>query len=125
MAGDVLNLDDIRARCEETLTGHWLTAIPASVQLAKEDVPALLAEVERLREAQRWIPVSERYPPPCQYVHVSFGGVGESIATAGVDKKSWMSRDGVFHAWKAVTHWKPLSALPEETAPDGIGREEG
>lgn len=80
---------------------------------AKRDaeVAALRAEVARLKEERRWIPVGERLPEGNENVLV--------MDTLGFICDCWM-RCGVWTDMReqkalrfVVTHWMPLSALPE------------
>ena len=66
----------------------------------------LRAEVERLREAQRWIPVGERLPNSYLTV-LSLSKNGDIKVDFVQPKKIWyLGRNN-------VTHWMPLPEPPE------------
>jgi hypothetical protein len=66
----------------------------------------LRAEVERLREAQRWIPVEERLPEANTAVLTRWRG-----ETFSVD---WRFPSGEWTTGSFVTHWMPLPPPPKE-----------
>jgi hypothetical protein len=78
------------------------------------------AEIERLREERRWVPVGERLPKDNDLVlTVGKGGcivIGEMTKSCGWQSihcdnetgEPWISDPG------DVTHWMPLQAPPEE-----------
>lgn len=96
---DQKTLDEIRAQCE--------AMTPVFIASARQIVPELLDEIERLREENRWIPVGERLP------------------TADKMVLCW-TKDGVvvtvywWDGWhtgrlpETVTHWRPLPKGPEK-----------
>lgn len=66
----------------------------------------LRAEVERLREAQRWIPVEERLPE-----------TRDPVLTLWVSGMQSVKQYDEQHEWNTgaqVTHWMPLPELPKE-----------
>jgi hypothetical protein len=72
----------------------------------------LRAEVERLREAQRWIPAEERLPEIGARVLVSDkrkpkADCDEFLGHAGNGQPVWLK--GL-----SMTHWMPLPELPKE-----------
>lgn len=73
-------------------------------RLAAENA-ALRAEVERLREERRWIPVEERLPPNTgTYLIVS---VRDGVRLARWTWMGWLNDDD-------ATHWMPLPAPTAE-----------
>lgn len=92
--------------CELTADGYDKSFAELASH-AREDIPALLAEVERLREAQCWIPVGERLPelliPVLAYYDA---GV---VVTDFYGYVGW-----TYLGYGNVTHWRPLPAGPEE-----------
>ena len=80
-------------------------------------VVGLNAENQRLREGQRWIPVSEKLPDSTGEYMVSvldidhYPDVGIALYTDETyadESGTWNINDG----W--VTHWRPLSDPPQE-----------
>lgn len=78
--------------------------------LCKKELAALRAEVERLREERRWIPVEERLPPANADVLCAVAGWGSF--SGSFQHGSWF-REGVWLE-KPPTHWQPLPAPPVE-----------
>ena len=76
-----------------------------------------LQEIERLREAQRWIPVTERLPKTEKPVQVYMPKLYMSVQT-GFYTKYYGEDDGEWYEhWVAsgdVTHWRPLPEPPEK-----------
>jgi Protein of unknown function (DUF551) len=66
------------------------------------------AELERIREARRWIPVEERLPELGVDVLVLHSGKRE-VAWRHVVDGDWMSNA----ALGEITHWMPLPEPPE------------
>jgi hypothetical protein len=64
------------------------------------------AELERIREARRWIPVAEKLPPVNTAVLTRFRG-----GTFSVD---WRFSSGEWTTGPFVTHWIPLPEFPKE-----------
>jgi hypothetical protein len=88
------------------------------------EVARLTAELQQVREAERWVKVQDRLPerdvrPQCASVFVS-ALVGEEVISpvwycyesAGYFKAGkWYSRGEL--VW-GVTHWRPLPSAPEQ-----------
>jgi hypothetical protein len=80
----------------------------------QNEIDQLRAEVERLREAQRWIPVGERLPEkdkPILLIEVDYGvNIGKRW-----DEKYYFgyNEDGIGSMWGEATHWMPLPEPPE------------
>ena len=70
-------------------------------------------ETERLREAQRWVPVGERLPGDGERVLVIQGGFQYRITSHYTNAFAGGWKDA---ASPDVTHWMPLPAAPEEGA---------
>ncbi len=93
---------------------HWVNGgecdHPHPDALAMEALDAenkqLRAEVERLREAQRWISVQEQLPPVNTAVLTRWRG-----ETFSVD---WRFPSGEWTTRAFVTHWMPLPEPPKE-----------
>jgi len=75
---------------------------------AREDVPALIAELRKLREESRWIPVEERLPED----NVDILMWNDILAEIG--HYSLKSRSFVTHGYctQFATHWQPLPSRP-------------
>ena len=76
------------------------------------------AEIERLREAQRWIPVNERLPEDMTEVLALHG---LCVTTAKyyhycglLSKHGWYQIDGMKLGVSWATHWMPLPEPPQE-----------
>lgn len=81
------------------------------------DNAALTAEVAALREADRWIPVTERLPKRGESVLTYTNRVNTKIREnyrwitfpkTGGGREEWIYED------ELVTHWKPLPSAPQE-----------
>lgn len=75
-----------------------------------ERLHAAVAEVERLREAQRWIPVSERTPDPTSKESILLATMWGSVFPGCYDDGGWYSGSARI---AGVTHWMPLPTPPE------------
>lgn len=82
----------------------------------RERLAERYAEIEQLREVQKWIPVSERLPEREDFVLVfsePMRGSEAEIQRA----KGWMCHN----QRTDITHWMPLPAAPE-SAPEDVQR---
>jgi hypothetical protein len=70
-----------------------------------------VADLSRLREAERWIPVGERLPEDAGEYLILLDDGDVWVGTMGYigRKLKWMLLDA-----DKVTHWRPLPAGPEE-----------
>jgi hypothetical protein len=80
--------------------------VPVNIPELIAERDALRAEVERLKEAQRWIPVSEAHPPANEMVLVCIGR-WYHLTVSCIDQ---------FGVWRGYmpTHWMPLPEPPKE-----------
>ena len=105
------NKDALRERVAdlEKENADWLKAI-AFLRQTKAD---LTAENEALREANRWIPVSERLPENTNLVIIfdRFRKLGQYISSTN----GWYDEDSNLEfPNENVTHWQPLPAKPKD-----------
>ena len=78
---------------------------------SEEAVQTLQAEIERLREAQRWIPVSERLPETRGFYICS--NVDRETKKVFVEERFFIG--GIWDVYFSdVTHWMPLPQPPQE-----------
>lgn len=108
-----------RINCK-ALTSHggcadWI----AKIQVA-DAVEKLQRENDALREANRWIPVTESVPENNDYKSYLIK-TKNSYGIAGKDKAGWFSyyTKGTDHPiekayFHSVSHWRPLTAPPEQ-----------
>lgn len=87
--------------------GEYSSSHPDALAMEALDAEnkQLRAEVERLREAQRWIPVKERLPHAERPVFTLCNGKTRSI--------QYRFPDGGWTTSATVTHWMPLPEPPE------------
>ena len=85
----------------------------------------LLSEIERLKEAQRWIPVSERLPKNNTPVLVTYIGYNDNKLYSN-DTAMWsIEFNDYCGGWRwvlddseiivKITHWMPLPAPPTDS----------
>ena len=107
-------------RDDEELVKALRNSYGYSEQRDKEAAAAierLSAENAELREAQRWIPTSERLPISNKPVQVYMPKLYMSVQTGFYDRYYGEDDDEWYEHWVApseVTHWKPLPKPPEE-----------
>ena len=86
-----------------------LAAMAAKEELQAKLIAALEAEIARLREERRWVPVGERLPEDEECVEAA-GPWGEDIAWW--DGEQWL--DALGEAFdELVTHWRKRTPGPE------------
>jgi hypothetical protein len=83
---------------------------PKDVEELMDEIERLRAELAALKEAQRWIPVSERLPHEGKTVILTNGSV---VETGDHYEGVWFLNG---HAVKNITHWRPLPPLPKSEA---------
>jgi hypothetical protein len=108
--------DDLIKKYEPSSLLHQFQQV---VSLARQ----LELSLSQCREAQRWIPVSERLPEPDAWVLTTNGkwtGVARHrpLEDDGymVESERWQSEtsDFIEHLGPPVTHWQPLPSVPKE-----------
>ena len=78
----------------------------------EEYIEKLEAELARLREAARWIPVGEKLPDTVDPVLMwYFYGISR-VGTYGDGE--WRNSENYYIAPDEITHWRPLPEPPEE-----------
>lgn len=82
-----------------------------STNLTPAEIVTLLSEVERLQQAQRWTPVTERLPNRQQSVLVRLSAGGTQVGWIMWDIWAW---NGYKYTDAVVTHWMPLPEPPKE-----------
>ena len=118
MSEDMLNAEihadcmEARAIAFEAEVKRWVDKHnQAAVNFQQENAECrrLSAEVERLREGQRWIPVRKRLPERYQYVLI-YASLWEHPVWACLrdDDEFWTGIQAV-----SPTHWMPLPSAPE------------
>lgn len=89
---------NVQARANADFIAHSREDLPWALDI----IAAQQAEIDRLTEAQRWIPVTERLPrEDCIIYEANAGRVWFSYAEE-VDAADWN-----------ITHWMPLPAAPK------------
>lgn len=85
-----------------------------SWQQKNQECRKLQSEIERLREAQRWIPVEERLPDNEQDVFIWCDRCGgdRDVGWWSLKNKVWVVNG--FTLCYNVTHWMPLPEPPKE-----------
>jgi hypothetical protein len=125
--GTASRADDVCIISEE-VNDHRCAEDATYIVTAANNYPAALDEIERLREAQRWIPVGERMPEfelgtASKYVEVAYRIPGSPNYLRG-DVQYWEKYGWVFK-WEngkaetfddygyIVEFWKPPFPLPQ------------
>ena len=100
--------------------GKFAAAAREDLPWALDQIAELTAEVNRLTEAQRWIPVTERLPDAKEFTEylIKIKG-GHGVACKDENGFFRFITKGVNHPiekahFHSVTHWMPLPAAPEE-----------
>lgn len=80
-------------------------------------IRAMAVELLRRREADRWIPVSERLPEAGVWVHSFRSGEKDISRSRYLGNGEWAGPYGhttvTSHAYLPPTHWRHLPAAPE------------
>lgn len=77
-----------------------------------DEIHELQAEIARLREERRWVPVGERLPPDNVAVLCWVDGCGSEMVWR--EKGQWfLSFAGYPISDSTYTHWQPLPTGPE------------
>ena len=92
---------------EELLTQHPST----SFSISRRALKILIDELDRLHEAERWIPTSDRLPEDGTYLVARI--FPEKRADDSVDSAELFHGDWLING--VVTHWQPLPTPPEVT----------
>ena len=77
----------------------------------------LQAEITRLREERRWIPVDEQLPDLSRVVLVYSTSNGIHRASLDSLGHQWLDEDE--NPGKKITHWQPLPPQPSEGGVEG------
>jgi len=101
---------------------EWDDSVPdgikylsAEKQVLMRRVRELESENARLKDAQRWIPVSERLPEIGVRV-LFYNNFIKNIHKGWYSGDEWTSDIGIFYngdKLKRITHWMPLPSAPE------------
>ena len=95
---------------------YMLAEVEEKLTSVEEENAQLKAEIDDLKEKNRWIPVSERQPESNRRViFISL----EGTVYCGMHQSSvpqWVADGCYFHSswYKFVTHWMPLPEPPQE-----------
>ena len=113
--GDSVLHQHVREHAIRVIDAAIRSHVPAAARTA---LPRLLRELRRLREAARWIPVSERLPELTEYALktkkkyvLACDAVGRMTVAYCTGARSWHSG----HATGEIVAWRPLPAPPEPT----------
>ncbi len=87
---------------------HWPTCFPgmqSDIKELEDKNTKLQAENKRLKEQNRWIPVSERLPKEIESDEILF--IAQGLIEAGEFKNGlfWNNNGRDF---ENITHWKPI-----------------
>ena len=107
----MLDLDAAQCQLEEVWRNGWYPNSTVSSGVLLKTMDALIAELRKLREETRWIPVTERLPEEGMDVLVWWYGSHLRIGRYNGRDKSFVV--GRYYA-PDVTHWRPLPKPPEE-----------
>jgi hypothetical protein len=92
-----------------------MTDLEQDLYIANARIKELEAENEKLKEANRWIPVAERLPEEWHYPPVLCGHVSDDWSDAAIvtDQGKFINAEG---CEIYPTHWRPLPEPPKEGA---------
>jgi hypothetical protein len=76
------------------------------------DNASLRAQLDELKEANRWVPVTERLPEDSNHVIVMLKRGRVDFGYYDTAKEEWWDKydDGLM----SVSHWRPLPSAPEQ-----------
>lgn len=112
-------LDAILNQFEAEGADTWQERLDA----ARAELAALRAELAALRAATRWVPVTERLPPPTFDVRIF---ADDEVTMGHYDStcEMWRDRLGeVLVPRDLVTHWQPLPPAQGPARPRVDGRQ--
>ncbi len=106
-------------------------ALAAANLTLTAEIGTLRTEMARLRDAQRWIPCSERMPDHAVWVvaryHTEFSTVyGDDQSITSIAKRLSLNQlspvwkafgHAGYHSEQSITHWMPLPAPPGQEKP--------
>jgi hypothetical protein len=135
-------IDELTRQCNEIYAREEeVTLVLSSVERAAAAVQEMLeesqAEVKRLRDANRWIPVSERLPVITgewgQFLvageefewHFPGNEEGPTTVKKPVVWACFFSNEEGFHSSIEVTHWRPLPEPPQNEQDARVSPQEG
>ena len=103
--------------CKSCLAAYSTTKQLMSWELSDDEtqsatIARLTAEVEALKDAARWIPVSERLPEVKQLVMVAVKHAQSAKYAQLTVNNTWRTWGGEY-VFSSVTHWQPLPQPPE------------
>jgi len=104
-----------------------MTDIEADLMYANARIKELEAELKRLKEANRWIPVAERLPDDGVPVLVTYLGYCDNNPYSDGVAVWKIENNGYNGGWEweldgdevkvQITHWRPLPEPPEPEKP--------
>ena len=106
---------------------EWMTEQRDKLQAEVDRIKELEAENEKMKEANRWIPVAERLPDDGVPVLVTYLGYYDNKPYSDGVAKWKIENNGYNGGWEweldgdevkvQITHWRPLPEPPEPEKP--------